>query len=66
MRCTGSKTGAKGSYKPVQIPRFPPVLIDDPWFLVAFSWFGLSSVFGVAPCILLRCFSQVFRRVVQV
>jgi hypothetical protein len=25
MRCTGSKTGAKGSYKPVQIPRFPLV-----------------------------------------
>jgi hypothetical protein len=27
MRCTGSKTGAKGSYKPVQIPRFPPVVV---------------------------------------
>jgi hypothetical protein len=26
MRCTGSKTGAKGSYKPVQIPRFPLVM----------------------------------------
>jgi hypothetical protein len=25
MRCTGCKTGAKGSYKPVQIPCFPPV-----------------------------------------
>jgi hypothetical protein len=27
MRCTGSKTDAKGSYKPVQIPRFPLVLV---------------------------------------
>jgi hypothetical protein len=28
MRCTGCKTGAKDSYKPVLIPCFPPVYID--------------------------------------
>jgi hypothetical protein len=31
MRCTGSKTGAKGSYKPVQIPRFPLVVLSKRW-----------------------------------
>jgi hypothetical protein len=30
MRCTGSKTGAKSNYNPVQMPRFPLVKQEVP------------------------------------